>query len=113
MKKTHNLKSVFASIRNYLAANNTGITLDNEFVVQIINVIFCKIYDERFTKAKDIVSFRAAVDEDDKDIADRVKKLFTSVKTKYPDVFEEQDSISLTDASIAYIVGEIAAVLFN
>lgn len=107
LKKTHNLKSVFGSIRNYLAANNTGITLDNEFVVQIINVIFCKIYDERFTKAKDIVSFRAGVDEADNDIADRVKKIFTSVKTKYPDVFEEADSISLTDASIAYIVGEL------
>lgn len=57
LKKTHNLKSVFGSIRNYLAANNTGITLDNEFVVQIINLIFCKIYDERFTRANDTVNF--------------------------------------------------------
>ena len=40
LKKTHNLKSIFGNIRNYLAANNTGITLDNEFVVQIINIIF-------------------------------------------------------------------------
>lgn len=107
LKKTHNLKSVFGSIRNYLAANNTGITLDNEFVVQIINIIFCKIYDERFTRAKDIVSFRAGIEEPRRDIASRIKKLFCSVKSKYPDVFDNSDNISLTDSSIAYIVGEL------
>ena len=107
LKKTHNLKSVFGSIRNYLAANNTGITLDNEFVVQIINIIFCKIYDERFTRASDIVNFRAGIEEPEKDVAARIKSIFTSVKAKYPDVFSETDNISLTDSSIAYIVGEL------
>lgn len=42
LKKTHNLKSIFKNIRNYLAANNTGQTLDTEFVPQIINIIFAK-----------------------------------------------------------------------
>lgn len=107
LKKTHNLKSVFGSIRNYLAANNTGITLDNEFVVQIINIIFCKIYDERFTRTNDIVNFRAGIEEPRKDISARIKKLFDAVKNKYPDVFSKTDIISLTDSSIAYIVGEL------
>lgn len=107
LKKTHNLKSVFRSMRNYLAANNTGITLDNEFVVQIINIIFCKIYDERFTKPNDTVSFRAGIEEPAKDVADRIKKIFSSVKLKYPDVFTSDDNISLTDTSISYIVGEL------
>lgn len=107
LKKTHNLKSVFGTIRNYLAANNTGITLDNEFVVQIINIIFCKIYDERFTRSNDIVDFRAGIEEPAVDVSKRIKKLFDSVKSKYPDVFNKMDSISLTDSSIAYIVGEL------
>ena len=107
LKKTHNLKSVFGSIRNYLAANNTGITLDNEFVVQIINIIFCKIYDERFTRANDIVNFRAGIEEPSKDISARIKKIFDAVKSKYPDVFNKTDNISLTDSSISYIVGEL------
>lgn len=107
LKKTHNLKSVFGSIRNYLAANNTGITLDNEFVVQIINIIFCKIYDERFTRTNDIVSFRAGIEEPSKDISSRIRKLFDAVKNKYPDVFNKTDNISLADSSIAYIVGEL------
>ena len=107
LKKTHNLKSVFGSIRNYLAANNTGITLDNEFVVQIINIIFCKIYDERFTRAGDIVNFRAGIEEPAAEVGARIKRLFNSVKEKYPDVFNRNDAISLTDSSIAYIVGEL------
>lgn len=107
LKETHNLKSVFSSIRNYLAANNTGITLDNEFVVQIINVIFCKIYDERFTRPNDIVAFRAGIEEPSSDIAARVRSIFEVVKSKYPDVFSKSDVISLSDSSIAYIVGEL------
>ena len=107
LKKTHNLKAVFNSIRNYLAANNTGITLDNEFVSQIINIIFCKIYDERFTKQDDMVSFRAGIDEDPRSIAQRIISIFDHVKSKYPDVFTTSDVITLSDNSIAYIAGEL------
>lgn len=107
LRKTHNLKSVFNSIRNYLAANNTGITLDNEFVSQIINLIFCKIYDERFTKPDDMVDFRAGIEEDIDSIANRIISIFDRVKTKYPDVFTDSDIITLSNASIAYIAGEL------
>ena len=107
LKKTHNLKSVFNSMRNYLAANNTGITLDTEFVSQIINLIFCKIYDERFTKPNDVVSFRAGINEKEDEIAQRIIKIFDHVKSKYPDVFSSSDVITLSNNSIAYIAGEL------
>ena len=107
LKKTHNLKSVFASIRNYLAANNTGITLDTEFVSQIINLIFCKIYDERFTKPDDMVGFRAGIKEPAKSVTDRIIDIFEHVKAKYPDVFDKSDVITLSVNSVAYIVGEL------
>lgn len=107
LKKTHNLKTVFASIRNYLAANNTGITLDNEFVSQIINIIFCKIYDERYTRPDDMVKFRAGIGEDHKDVARRIIDIFDHVKSQYPDVFTSEDVITLSDKSIAYIAGEL------
>jgi len=104
---THNLKSILKNIRNFLAANNTGQTLDTEFVPQIINIIFCKIYDERFTKKNNIVEFRAGIDESNDLISTRIKGIFDNVKKKYPDVFEKSDSISLSNDSIAYIVGEL------
>ena len=107
LKATHNLKSIFKNIRNYLAANNTGQTLDTEFVPQIINIIFCKIYDERFTKQNEQVKFRAGIEEPAHNIAIRIKDIFQHVKEKYPDVFDENDKISLSEKSIAYIAGEL------
>ena len=107
LKSTHNLRSIFNNIRNYLAANNAGQTLDTEFVPQIINIIFCKIYDERFTRSEDTVSFRAGLSEDPKDVEARIQKIFKSVKTKYPDVFDQSDNITLATNSILYIVGEL------
>lgn len=107
LKATHNLKPVFKSIRNYLAANAVGITRDEELAQQLINLIFCKIYDERFTKPNDEVSFRAGINEDPKDVKNRILDIFTLVKRKYKDVIEATDSIDLDPTSIVYVVGEL------
>lgn len=103
----HNLKSVFRTMRNYLAANAVGITRDEVFAQQIINLIFCKIYDERFTKPDDIVSFRAGLDEKPSDIRLRIQKIFDHVKKQYNDVIDKNDEILLDDKSLAYAVGEL------
>ncbi|ATX85128.1 hypothetical protein CU084_20950 [Bacillus velezensis] len=75
LKPAHNLKSVFKTIRNYLAANAVGITRDEVFAQQLINLIFCKIYDERFTKSTDIVTFRAGIDESSTKVKERIVNL--------------------------------------
>jgi type I restriction enzyme M protein len=49
LKPTHNLKAIFKSIRNHLAANTVGVTRDELLAGQLINIIFCKIYDEKYT----------------------------------------------------------------
>lgn len=107
LRGTHNLKLVFRRIRNYLAANAVGITRDESLAQEIINLIFCKIYDERFTKQDAIIEFRAGVDEDPGAVASRVRQRFSQVKEQYDDVFCSTDTISLDDASITYVVGEL------
>lgn len=107
LKKTHNLKNTFNNIRNYLAANNTGQTLDTELLPQLINIIFCKIYDERYKRGDSLVDFRAGINEDQASISKRIQDLFIDVKKKYPDVFDDNDKITLSDNSIAHIVGEL------
>lgn len=102
-----NLKTVFKAIRNYLAANAVGITRDEVFAQQLINLIFCKIYDERFTKPSDIVTFRAGLNESVENIQTRIFGLFEKVKSQYDDVIEVADSIELDAKSLAYIVGEL------
>lgn len=107
LRPTHNLKSVFKTIRNYLAANAVGVTRDEVFAQQIINLIFCKIYDERFTKPNDMVAFRAGNDEAPETVRDRIEHIFTKVKRQYSDVIAPTDRIDLNAASLSYCVGEL------
>jgi type I restriction enzyme M protein len=107
LKPTHNLKSVYKTIRNYLAANARGITRDEVFAQQIINLTFCKIYDERFTMQEDTVNFRAGLNEKSSLVKSRIIKLFDMVKEKYSDVIDTNDSILLDEKSLTYVVGEL------
>ncbi|MDR0969416.1 MAG: N-6 DNA methylase [Lentimicrobiaceae bacterium] len=107
LKPTHNLKSRFISIRNYLAGNAVGITRDEELARQIINLILCKLYDEKFTKPEDKVQFRSGIEENAKDVANRIKARFEETKNVYPDVLSPNDQIELDDKSLAYVVGEL------
>jgi type I restriction enzyme M protein len=107
LKPTHNLKATFKAIRNHLAANTVGATRDEVLAQQLINLIFCKIYDERFTEPHDIVTFRAGVDEKAKEVKERILELFEKVKRKYKEVLDESDTITLDANSIAYMVGEL------
>jgi len=105
LQKTHNLKGVFKNIRNYLAGNAIGITRDEELAKQLINLIFCKLYDEKFTKPDNMVKFRAGVGEAQKDITERITERFKQTKIQYKDVLEFSDSIDLDRNSIVYVVG--------
>ncbi|MCK4359054.1 MAG: N-6 DNA methylase [Candidatus Cloacimonetes bacterium] len=107
LKPTHNLKATFKAIRNHLAANTIGATRDEVLAQQLINIIFCKIYDERFTEPDDIVTFRAGVNEKAEDIKKRILDLFELVKRKYKEVLDKIDVINLDAKSIAYVVGEL------
>ena len=104
---THNLKATFKAIRNYLAANAIGATRDEVLAQQLINIIFCKIFDERFTPPKSIVRFRVGLNESTTNVRERINKLFSDVKAKYKEVFTKEDVINLDNNSIAYIVGEL------
>jgi type I restriction enzyme M protein len=107
LKPTHNLKVIFNSIRNHLAGNSTGTGRDEIIAQQLINLIFCKIYDERFTKKDDDVSFRVGIEEDGKVVTNRIIEIFEKVKTKYSEVIEVADEIKLDNDSIKYVVGEL------
>ena len=110
LKPTHNLKATFKAIRNHLAANTVGATRDEVLAQQLINLIFCKIYDEKFSEPDDIVTFRAGVNEDSVVVEQRIQDLFKNVKRKYKDVMDETDSITLDKDSLVYVVGELQNV---
>jgi type I restriction enzyme M protein len=107
LQATHNLKSTFKAIRNHLAANAVGATRDEVLAQQLINLIFCKIYDERFTEPEETVTFRAGIDEEIQSIKERILELFDKVKRKYKEILDETDNITLDSESIVYVVGEL------
>lgn len=107
LQPTHNLKSIFKSIRNHLAANTVGATRDEVLAQQLINIIFCKIYDEKYTAPEEIVRFRAGIDEKPQDVEKRILALFNEVKTNSPEVIDKEDKITLDTKSLMFIVGEL------
>jgi len=107
LKPTHNLKFIFKSIRNYLAANTVGATRDEVLAQQLINLIFCKLYDEKYTAPNEMIKFRAGIDETANEIENRIIELFKSVKTNLPEVIDNEDKISLDTKSLIYVVGEL------
>lgn len=101
------LKSIFKDIRNHLVGTTTGITRDETIAQQIINLLFCKIYDEINTPLDESVTFCAKANDTPKDVKNRIEDLFTKVKTQYNDVFDMSDTIDLDAKSVSYVVGEL------
>lgn len=108
LEPAKNLKAIFNDMRNHLAGNITGITRDEQIAEQIINILFCKIYDELNTDWEDEVTFRVGINESDAEVKKRIVDLFNNkVKDEYNDVFEKSDVIKLPADAIKYIVGEL------
>lgn len=107
LEAPNNLKTIFKIMRNYLAPNAIGVTRDENLAQQLINLIFCKIYDEKFTRPNDMVNFRCGVGEDKNIVYERILKIFESVKGRYPDVIDNEDSIDLDSSSVNYVVSQL------
>lgn len=90
-----------------MVANATGTNRDEIIAQQLINLIFCKIYDEKFKRVDDIVDFRVSIEEDDKTFENRILSLFEKVKTKYSEVVEFSDKVTLDVQSLRFVVGEL------
>ena len=104
---TRALRPIFRDLRNHLAGNLTGITRDETLAQQIINVLFCKIYDEMDKGSSEYVEFRAGVGEGSVIVHDRILSLFAAVKSRYGEVFSEADSIEIDNENLVYVVGEL------
>jgi len=103
----HNLIHEFRAIRNYLAGNAVGMTNDSAFAQEVINVILCKLYDEKYTEPENKIRFRAGYEESTDNVLNRIMEIFLDTKKEYSDVFEDTDSIKLDGKSLTYIVGKI------
>lgn len=101
------LRPIFRDIRNHMAGMVTGMSRDEVLAQQIINLLFCKIFDEMDKGPDEYVAFRAGTGESADTIHQRILDLFTQVKSRYGDVFSNTDTIEVDPTNLAYVVGEL------
>jgi len=82
---------------------------------ELLKVIFCKIHDERnFGRPLDF--YATAKEKASNDgrltVANRLGKIFERVKSRYPAIFDSNDTIKLQPRSLSYIVGELQRYSF-
>ncbi len=103
-----NLLFVFKTCHNHIYIND-GMPKSTAFF-EFLKVIFCKIEDERDIPAP-LEFFATSKERGNPDgqltVKNRVAQIFARVKRKHGKIFGENEEISLTPRSLAYIVSEL------
>ncbi len=107
LKPARNLKLIFGRLLNTLYAN-TNISRREKLGNEMIRLIFCKIWDEKYdTKA--LPKFKVGFDEKPEAVLRNINALFNEVKEELSTdgVFDKSEKILLDAKSVAYVVGEL------
>jgi len=104
---TNNLKIIFRRMLKTLYTN-ADMSRREKLGNEMIRLIFCKIWDERYYPTK-LPKFKIGFDESPAEVAKSIKALFQEVKDELSGdgVFDKNEEITLEDKSIAYVVGEL------
>lgn len=109
LKKNVNLKNLFKNFRSYIAVNDIGTTRDEIIAEEIIKLVLCKTFDEKYTKKDDYLSFH--VYNNDIDLTfKKISSIYDNVTEKYDEVFEKGDEINLNEKTVFYIVNQLQNV---
>ncbi len=103
----NNLKIIFREIRDYFAGNVTGITRDEKIAQNIMRLLFCKIYDEKYTENEQLVCFANRPNEDLTSFQKRLFDLFEKVKNQYADIFEKEEELEIQAFDLSFIVSKM------
>ena len=103
----HNLKIIFRDIRDYFVGNVTGITRDEKIAQNIMRLLFCKIYDEKYSEGEEIVSFANRPNEELSAFKARMSELFEKVKHLYKDIFEDTEELEIQAFDLLFIVSKM------
>lgn len=108
LEKPSTLKPVFNDIRNYLAGMTKGMTRDEALAQEVINLLFCKVYDEINTPPNEEVSVQVKMGESPEETMKRIEDLFNKkIKTIYATIFDPSIYIKLDSKSLCYFVSKI------
>ncbi len=112
LNKTDKLLRKFEEIHNFIYAND-GLSTQ-QTLEEFIKILFIKILDER----EDIKLFKISSEEFEliknskktKSFSSRIGKLFYQTKSEYPDLFDKDEKIRLSDNSLSFIVNKLQSI---
>ena len=112
LNKTDKLLRKFEEIHNFIYAND-GLSTQ-QTLEEFIKVLFIKILDER----EDIKLFKISSEEFEliknskktKNFSSRINDLLHQTKSKYPDLFDKDEKIRLSDNSLGFIVNKLQSI---
>jgi len=101
------IQLVMRDIHNHLAANATNMTRPEKLSQQMINILFCKLYDEINAKNSPLF-FQHYLHETPSELKNRLRDYFEKkVKLAYSEAFDKDDKIQLDADSLAYVVSHL------
>ncbi|CAG8843268.1 5189_t:CDS:2, partial [Racocetra persica] len=106
LKPRENLKSVFHQIKKSLQKTVIGSTNEPDIAKNVLKILFCKIFDERYQSESGFAEFYANIDKPQESSV-KIRAIFTKVKNKFEDVFDKNEEIKLDDKSVVFIVQKL------
>jgi len=110
---SHNLSAIFDECHNYIYANE-GLLKDKIFH-EMVKLLVMKLYDEQNVTKSGLQfgitssEYRSVLRNTPSSFEVRIKKLFDTVRNKYPSLFLD-DSLKLKPLILAYVVGRLQHV---
>lgn len=110
LKPAPELRSIFETCHNYIYANE-GLLKEKVFN-EVLKLIFIKMVDEKRISAKCEFGITTEEEEEIKEgkssvFTERIMKLFEEVKSRYSDVFEQNERINLKPITLAFVVSQL------
>ncbi len=108
--KSSNLKKEFLEINQHLYGKLKYTETDTRArSKEIINLILCKLVDEKNNSSPDsVMAFSIRNDEESHELLDRLKLFFKEkLKNKYKDIIDENENINLNKELVALVVEKL------
>lgn len=100
-------RQAFREIRNYLAGRFVGSTRDTALLDEVAKLLFCKL------SAEIEGGHLPAESSSDVELATRVRRIFTSVKERFPDIYSKEDEILLDPELIKFVLEACKFAMIN
>ena len=100
-------KKAFRDLRNYLAGQHIGATLDDSLLEELLKCLFCKLYAE-MGQVEPLL-----LDAEPFALATNVRSTFAKVRRDFPDLYSKDTEILLDPHAIAMVMQDCAFSLVD